>query len=424
MSHAIRPFPDSPAVTMTTHQIPVALDYRNPSAGDLHVFVREFRLRGGEGKPYVIYLQGGPGFASPRFESHGSFLKPLLERFNVLLLDQRGTGLSGRIDIHDLKSMTEDERVSYLSLFRAPNIIQDVIALEQVFLKEGEQWLVLGQSFGGFCLAHYLSTKPDRIAAGMFTGGIPPLAHIDKVHERTYRMVERKSQRLFKRFPEIKGWLDSLAAHIREKSPTLPCGDRLTIERFRQLGMWTGQQTGEQFLYYLLEMGAHELSGQGRLSHEFLRTFDDVMGFVSNPLYGLLIEPCYADAYATEWSAQRIGDQLEWFSGEEFRFTGEMVFPWVYEQHGKLSFLAGTADRLAHKPDWEPLYDREALASCEVPLAAAIYEEDSYVDKELSMELADQLPNLRCLISNEMEHGGLRTHAKRVVDTLTGYLGY
>lgn len=422
-SPTIQLFPNSLGVQMKAHRFNLPLDYRKPSAGDISIFVREFRNKDTK-KPYVIYLQGGPGFSSPRFTSNAGFLKPLLERFNVLLLDQRGTGLSSRVDIKDLEKMSEPERVEFLSHFRAPNIIQDVIALEEIFLEEDEKWLVLGQSFGGFCLAHYLSTKPDRIAAGMFTGGIPPLAHIDMVHERTYKTLLHKSQRMYYRFPETKGWLETIVAHIEANAPQLPCGDRLTIERFRQIGMWFGQIEGEQFLYYLLETGAHEIEKQGRLSHEFLKNFDDVMGFVSNPLYGLLIEPCYADAYAPQWSAERIGAQLGVFTSDEFHFSGEMVFPWVYEQFGRLSFLKGTADALAHKPDWQALYDTKALQACEVPLAAAVYEEDSYVDKELSMEMAGLWPQLRCLITNEMEHGGLRTHAQQVIETLTRYVGY
>lgn len=423
-------FPDSLAIEMRPHRIAVPLDYKKPAAGDISIFVREFRHKDKPKRPYVIYLTGGPGFPSPRFTANSSFLKPLLDKFNVLLLDQRGTGLSSRIDVEDLRTMGEQERVDFLSLFRAPNIIQDVIKLEERFLGPDEKWLVLGQSFGGFCLAHYLGTKPDRIAAGIFTGGIPPLAHIDRVHEQTYAHIERKVEKMYYYFPQTKEWITTIVDHILNHQPTMPTGDKLTIERFRQLGMWFGQLEGTQTLYYLLEMGAGDIAHKGRLSYEFLANFTDFLRFASNPLYGLLIEPCYADGYAPGWSAQRVGEQLGTFSstafgeGLGFKFTGEMVFPWMYEQTAALNFLKGTADRLAHKPDWEPLYDKAALSGCDLPLAAAIYEEDSYVDKTLSMELAGMLPRLRCLITNEMEHGGLRTHANQVIETLTRYVGY
>ena len=39
----------------------------------------------------------------------------------------------------------------------------------------GAKWTVLGQSFGGFCLLTYLSTHPEALKAGLFTGGLPPV---------------------------------------------------------------------------------------------------------------------------------------------------------------------------------------------------------------------------------------------------------
>lgn len=40
---------------------------------------------------------------------------------------------------------------------------------------EEAKWTVLGQSFGGFCLLTYLSTYPEAVKAGLFTGGLPPV---------------------------------------------------------------------------------------------------------------------------------------------------------------------------------------------------------------------------------------------------------
>ena len=51
----------------------------------------------GATKPFLVYLQGGPGFEAPR--PTGSprgpgWLDRALQDFRVLLLDQRGTGRS------------------------------------------------------------------------------------------------------------------------------------------------------------------------------------------------------------------------------------------------------------------------------------------------------------------------------------------
>jgi hypothetical protein len=34
---------------------------------------------------------------------------------------------------------------------------------------------MLGQSFGGFCIARYLSVAPRGVKEAFFTGGLPPL---------------------------------------------------------------------------------------------------------------------------------------------------------------------------------------------------------------------------------------------------------
>ena len=38
----------------------------------------------------------------------------------------------------------------------------------------GGRWSVLGQSFGGFCAATYLSLAPEGLVEVLMTGGIPP----------------------------------------------------------------------------------------------------------------------------------------------------------------------------------------------------------------------------------------------------------
>ena len=48
-----------------------------------------------DGGPWLLYLQGGPGFEAPRPTESSSWLKAALHHgFRVVLLDQRGTGRS------------------------------------------------------------------------------------------------------------------------------------------------------------------------------------------------------------------------------------------------------------------------------------------------------------------------------------------
>ena len=50
--------------------------------------------------------------------------------------------------------------------------------------------------------------------------------------------------------------------------------------------------------------------------------------------------------------------------------------------------LREAADILAERDDWPPLYDPARLAANDVPAAAAVYYNDMYVDRELSMQTA------------------------------------
>ena len=64
-------------------------------------------------------------------------------------------------------------------------------------------------------------------------------------------------------------------------------------------------------------------------------------------------------------------------------FTGEMVFPFMFDDIAALRPLKDVADALAAKTDWPALYDVDALARCDVPVACASYVEDMFVDFEL-----------------------------------------
>ena len=54
----------------------------------------------------------------------------------------------------------------------------------------------------------------------------------------------------------------------------------------------------------------------------------------------------------------------------------------MFEEYGALAPLREAADILAEH-EWPRLYDPERLAANEVPVAAAIYAEDMYVERAL-----------------------------------------
>ena len=57
-----------------------------------------------------------------------------------------------------------------------------------------------------------------------------------------------------------------------------------------------------------------------------------------------------------------------------------MIYPWMFEDIKALRPFAEAAEILADWTEWPVLYDPARLAANQIPLAAAIYHDDMYVD--------------------------------------------
>lgn len=98
-------------------------------------------------------------------------------------------------------------------------------------------------------------------------------------------------------------------------------------------------------------------------------------------------------------------------------FTGEHIYPSMFEDYGALAPLQEAAELLANH-SWPKLYDLEQLRSNRVPCAAAIFADDPYVERVFSEETAAQVSGLRPWLTNEYEHNALRADGGRVLDRL------
>lgn len=58
----------------------------------------------------------------------------------------------------------------------------------------------------------------------------------------------------------------------------------------------------------------------------------------------------------------------------------------------------------------------------QVPVAAAVYYEDMFVNFKLSTETAGEIGNVRLWVTNEYMHSGLRDEGDRVLDHLFGMM--
>ena len=165
-----------PGLVLTDHIFKVPLDYSKLEGEKIEVFGREVVSPANEKKklPWLVYLQGGPGFGSPRPIGCNGWMKRALKEFRVFLFDQRGTTTrSTKVNASTLNHLSPPEQAEYLTHFRADNIVRDAEFIRKKLV--GEKWSALGQSFGGFCITTYLSQSPEGLKEAFITGGVPSI---------------------------------------------------------------------------------------------------------------------------------------------------------------------------------------------------------------------------------------------------------
>tara|TARA_B110000263_G_scaffold65494_1_gene56545 strand:+ start:25 stop:1290 length:1266 start_codon:yes stop_codon:yes gene_type:complete len=404
---------------ITDHNFLVPLDYENEDGKKISIFAREILKEEHENNqlPYLVFFQGGPGYESPRPITNSGWIKRATEEYRVLLLDQRGTGLSTPVSAESLSGMTDKNMANYLTLFRADNIVKDAEQIRKNLI-DNNKWSVLGQSFGGFCATHYLSFYPDSLDKVFITGGLPPLnAHPDDIYRSTYKRVIQKNKLFYQIFPEAKMNARRIANYLLDNEVYLPNGDQLTVERFQQLGLNLGFSDGMATLNFLFEKAFINK----KLSYSFLKNVLSIQSFDTNPIFTVLHEACFAQQFSTNWSAYRILDEYPEFipnNKDKLFFTGEMLYPWMLDEYQSLRYLKGAAQILAEKSNWPMLYSKNALMKNKVPIAAAVYTNDMYVDRDYSIDLANIISNISIWETESFEHNALRSNGKKVLDSL------
>jgi pimeloyl-ACP methyl ester carboxylesterase len=396
-------------LVLLEHEFQVPLDHSRPDGEQITVFAREVADPDGRDRPFLVFLQGGPGFEAPRPTGNPpapSWLNRALRDYRVLMLDQRGTGRSTPLD--EMPGKTAREQADYLTHFRADSIVADA-ELIRAELTGGQPWSVLGQSFGGFCVTHYLSQAPQGLRQAFLTGGVPPVGlPVDEIYRATYTRILDRVRRYYQRYPADRQRVRDLVATLETEDVRLPGGDRLTARRLRQFGNALGMSDGAERLHYLLEL-PHTSRAFRYDAEQMPATFG------RNPIYAVIHEASYADGGATRWSAERV--MPEEYASDTSLLTGEHIFSWMFTDFGALAPFREAAELLAEHP-WPRLYDAEALRSNEVAVAAAIYVEDPFVEARFSMETASLIRGMRTWVTNEYDHNGLRVDGARILDRL------
>ena len=394
-----------PGAVLTEREHAVPLDHGDPTSPRITVFTREVAAPDGADRPYLVFLQGGPGFEATRPTSPPTgWQKRAIQDYRVLLLDQRGTGRSTPVG-SGIPGDSAEAQARYLTHFRADSIVRDA---ELIRRELGvDRWSVLGQSFGGFTSMTYLSIAAEGLREAFITGGLSPIGRpVDDIYGATYKRLVEANRRYFARYPDDRARVDDIVQRLENEDVRLPTGDRLTPRRFLQLGMWLGDSAGFELLHHVIELPFGSLA--------FLSDAEGGTRFGRNPIYATLHESSYADGVATRWSAHRLlPDEVS----RGRLFTAEHVFPWMWDEYGPLQSHRAAADILADH-EWPALYDADRLRRNEVPVAATIYVNDLYVERDFAEETARDIRGLRAWQTDEFEHNGLRADGERVLGRL------
>ncbi|KZV37407.1 Proline iminopeptidase [Dorcoceras hygrometricum] len=393
-----------PELRLRDHRFTVPLDYSldYSTSPKISVFVREIVSVGKEEHvlPYLLYLQGGPGFECQRPTEAGGWISKAC--LSTPLTPSSMSQFKSAEDLAD-----------YLKYFRADNIVNDAEFVRKLLVPNSKPWTVLGQSYGGFCAVSYLTFAPQGLKQVLLTGGIPPVRNgcaADIVYRACYEQVMIQNEKYYQRFPQDIETIREVVDHLSQSDEggvPLPSGGILTPRGLQLLGL----------------SGLGSSSGFERLHYMFERVWDPILvpGAPKKISYYFLNA-----GSSSSWSAHRIRSEFDSQfdaikSVEEGRpvlFTGEMVFPWLFDEIHALKPFKDAAHLLAEKKDWPPLYDILALKNNKVPIAAAVYFEDMYVNFKLSMETASGIAGIRLWITNEYMHSGLRDGGGLVLDHL------
>jgi len=402
-----------PGLWVREEHVDVPLDWNDDASPRISLLVRELvdPDRRHDDLPLLAYLQGGPGGASPRPVSSAAvpWIAEALTHYRVVLVDQRGTGGSSPVDAREVAAMGDGEAgADYLSCFRADSIVRDLEHVRAT-VHGGRKWATLAQSYGGWITLTYLSLAPEGLSACYVCGGmagVPPSA--ERVYRRTFARVEARTEEYYRRFPGDRETVGAIADALDEGDVRLPDGDRLTVHRFQSTGLDLGMGAGMVRMHWTVE---NAFTPSGRLSEGFRADVLARTSSATNPLFWTLQESIYGDGAngPLAWSAQRERDRLPQFdtARRPLLFTGEMAFPWMFDEVRLLRGFGPAVHALAARTRWSRLYDLDRLAANDVPVAAVVYYDDMFVDSGLQLETVSRVGNARAWVTNEYEHDGI-----------------
>ncbi|MCW3002084.1 MAG: alpha/beta hydrolase, partial [Conexibacter sp.] len=165
------PWAACPTAGFQCSHVDVPLDRANPAAGTVSLAVSRVPAAANPNRVAVVPLAGGPGQSALSLsDSFLQVLQPAIADRDLLVYDQRGTGLSGALSCKSLSTQQSIARVSEgcanelgaaRGFYRTADTVQDIEALR---VAGGYDKLVLfGVSYGTKVAEDYAAAYPDHV---------------------------------------------------------------------------------------------------------------------------------------------------------------------------------------------------------------------------------------------------------------------
>lgn len=153
--------------------------------------------------PYVIYFNGGAGVGFTEGFLHRLVDEDFFPNYNVVCMDQRGTGCSGKPS-NDLKE---------LKYFTARYISYDAEEVRKQVLGSETKWLVFGDSYGGHIVRKYMELYPQKTLAAISQGHGECSPITMKLHMQL--LLSKLKDSYFEKYPEDIETILDLKAKIK-----------------------------------------------------------------------------------------------------------------------------------------------------------------------------------------------------------------
>ncbi len=210
--------------------VEVPLDWFAQSGPRIEVFYRLLNPSETQ-KPILVFLNGGPASSSSSYVSldgtHNSLIS-FMDKFRVLVIDQRGTGFSAPLDLGSL----DLDAVKMARLLGAKSHARDSEAVLGRILRPHEDFFLLSHSYGSQILFHYLTDANIKKLPKKVIIASPLAPYVDSVEVFLARRQQlgQLNKDLLGNHPDLKAKIIKVKERIRREEYVDSFGTKLQPE--------------------------------------------------------------------------------------------------------------------------------------------------------------------------------------------------